>query len=60
MDALAEEPPLAVKELAKQRWELRREGKFNESDRLRELIAGRGYIIKDGANDYTLISMEGE
>ncbi|MCA9391910.1 cysteine--tRNA ligase [candidate division WWE3 bacterium] len=46
--------PDDVLEFAKQRWELKRDGKFIEADGLRDEIAKRGYTVRDLADSYEL------
>jgi cysteinyl-tRNA synthetase len=44
---ISEEIPAEVENLAKQRQQLRKEGKFTEADEIRKKVEDMGYLIKD-------------
>ena len=48
------EVPAEIKELAEKRLEARKAKNWAESDRLREEISEKGYVIKDTAGGYEI------
>ncbi len=44
--------PENIRELARKRYELRKENKFNESDQIRKEIEDKGYEVSDTEKDY--------
>jgi cysteinyl-tRNA synthetase len=57
LDAPDDRPDVAaeVEQLARQRWALRQERKFVESDKLRDEILAAGYVVQDGHDGYQLV-----
>ncbi|MBI4218708.1 MAG: glycosyltransferase [Chloroflexi bacterium] len=49
--------PKRIRALARERHELRRRRKFEEADRLRELIRSAGYNVRDGRNASRLVQL---
>lgn len=49
------EIPDEVRELAKRRWQAKRERNFALADQLRAELDGLGYAVKDGKEDYEII-----
>ncbi|MGI9156797.1 MAG: cysteine--tRNA ligase [Marmoricola sp.] len=48
--------PPAVLELAEQRWQLRLDRRFEESDRLRDELTDAGYVVQDSRDGYQLVA----
>jgi cysteinyl-tRNA synthetase len=46
--------PVDIKQLADERWKARQERNWPESDRLRDLLAAKGWSMDDGKESYTL------
>jgi cysteinyl-tRNA synthetase len=44
--------PQKVQDLARMRWEYRRQGIFDKADQLRREISEMGFVIEDSSNDY--------
>jgi cysteinyl-tRNA synthetase len=53
----AEEAPAQVRELAERRERARLERDFAASDRLRDEIAAQGWVVRDGAGGFELLSL---
>jgi cysteinyl-tRNA synthetase len=46
--------PPEIQALAQKRWELKKAGKYVEADKLRQELESKGYVVKDGKDDYLL------
>ena len=46
--------PQNIRELARKRYELREENKFNEADKIRKEIEDKGYEVSDTEKDYII------
>ena len=51
----ADEAPGEVQQLAHQRWEAKQAKNWGEADRLRDLVAARGWRIKDRKDGFDLV-----
>jgi cysteinyl-tRNA synthetase len=48
------EIPSDIQELADQRWQLKKSGKFDESDAIRKQIEEKGWVIKDFSDSFVM------
>ena len=46
--------PEEIREMAEQRWAARSAKDWAESDRLRDELAAKGWVVKDGKEGYTV------
>lgn len=56
----AVEAPEVISDLAKKRWDARQAKDWEASDRLRDELAERGWVMEDGVNGYELLPAKGK
>ncbi len=52
------EVPQEIKEIGEQRWQARQNKDWAESDRLRDVLAQKGWVSKDGKENYELVPLD--